>query len=89
MDDDDTPIPVPTVAIDPEALNRALDRAVCEQMEDGNWFVSLPDYPGAWSSGSTKEAAITEMASVLRDWVAVGVYLGNEIPEPDGIRLLA
>lgn len=56
-----------------------------EQGEQGEWYASFPQFPGAFADGDTMQEAIGNAADVLRMFIAE--YLDEGKPLPDsGIR---
>jgi|GEM_PF-373170 predicted RNase H-like HicB family nuclease len=49
--------------------------------QDGGWFVSFPDFPGAYSFGSTMQEACRGAAESLRLTIAEHIDGGLPIPE--------
>ena len=50
--------------------------------QHGAYGVIFPDLPGCTAMGVTVEGAIANAAEAMRDWVAVTVETGGEIPVP-------
>jgi predicted RNase H-like HicB family nuclease len=76
------------MATRPEYVAAAMRKARFEQMEDGQWFASLPGFSGVWASASTVDKARKELAEVLDGWISVHTRLGkNSLPDVDGISL--
>ncbi len=48
--------------------------------EDRVWYADIPPLVGVWATGTSKEACLEELQSVLEDWLAVGLRLGQPIP---------
>ena len=72
---------VPDIDIPDEFFQHVAERAELEWLgEKSGWFATVPGYKGAWANGPTQEAARDELATVLRDWVAVGVHFGDPLP---------
>lgn len=51
-----------------EYLDKALQHARIEQIEDGTYFGSIPDFRGVWSIAATEEACRQELREVLEGW---------------------
>lgn len=68
-------------------LEAAMNSACYEQMEDGDWFASIPALQGLWASGHTVEAARKELLEALDGWIEVTVKSGDRIPDIDGVSL--
>ena len=49
-----------------EYLRAAMDHAVYEQIEDGTYFGSIPEFQGVWSNAATREAARKSWSSCRR-----------------------
>lgn len=68
-------------------LDAAMRRAKYEIIpEDGSYFGEIPGFEGVWAHARTLEACRDELASVLEDWLVLGLQLGHELPEVDGLR---
>ncbi len=69
-------------------LDAALSRAVYEPIsaDEGIWG-EIPGFDGLWANAPTPSECAKELASALEDWVIVGLRLGHELPEVDGLRL--
>lgn len=52
--------------------------------EDGNagWVAEVEELPGCMSQGASPEEAIERVREAMRDWIAVALEDGMEIPEP-------
>ena len=52
--------------------------------EDGNagWIAEVEELPGCLSQGASPEEAIERVRGAMRDWIAVALDDGVEIPEP-------
>ena len=68
-------------------LKAAMNSACYEQMEDGDWFASIPALQGLWASGHTVEAARKELLEALDGWIEVTFKSGGRIPDIDGVSL--
>jgi predicted RNase H-like HicB family nuclease len=53
----------------PEYIKAALRRAHYEQMEDGEWFASIPGFDGLWVSGPSIEEAREHLIETLDEWI--------------------
>lgn len=74
--------------INPEYLNAAMQRAIFEELPEGEGVVgTIPGFQGVWANGPTVDEARTELAEVLEDWVDLGMRFGDPLPEIDGIAL--
>lgn len=71
-----------------EYLRAAMDHAVYEQIEDGTYFGSIPEFQGAWANGATCEACAKELESVVEGWILLAIADHEELPELNGHRLV-
>ena len=67
----------------------AVSHATAEPIQDPDGLVAtISGLPGPWAFGQTKEAALEELESVLRDWAAIKLADGDDdIPPMKGIHL--
>ena len=52
-----------------EYLDTAMRHAQIEQIEDGTYYGSIPDFRGVWSNAPTEEACRQELREVLEGWI--------------------
>ncbi len=71
-----------------EYLRAAMSHAVYEQIEDGTYFGSIPEFQGAWANGATYEACAKELESVVEGWILLAIADHEELPELNGHRLV-
>ena len=71
-----------------EYLQKAMQTANYEMVEEEEGFYgSIPSAAGVWATGSTLEECRQELLELLEEWVLIGVAMGHELPEFDGISL--
>jgi len=69
-----------------EYIQAALKYAVFETLEEEEMlFCYVPQLQGAWAKAATPEACLTELASVLEEWILFGLKMGQPIPSIDGL----
>ena len=69
-------------------LDAAMRRAKYEILpEDGQYYGEIPELAGVWATAESLERCRDELASVLEEWVVMGLRLGHDIPVLDGISL--
>lgn len=69
-------------------LDATMRRAKYEILsDDGSYYGKIPGLDGVWANEPTLEACRDELLSALEDWVVLGLQLGDELPEIDGIRI--
>jgi len=44
-----------------EYIDKAMQHAHIEQIEDGTYYGSIPDFQGVWSNAATEEASRQEL----------------------------
>ena len=71
----------------PDYMEKALDQAVFEEIDDGVVAGHIPQCVGVVSFGSTIEECRVSLRSVLEDWILVGVKLGHPLPIIDGLDM--
>ena len=73
-----------------EYLNAAMKKARFEQMENGDYFGSIPGFDGLWASGHTREDAARDLYTALDGWIDVHLRVGRQsIPAVEGVDLLS
>jgi predicted RNase H-like HicB family nuclease len=69
-----------------EYMRAAVNHAQFEQLEDGNWYASIPGLKGLWATGVTREDAEKELYSALDGWLFINDSVGKlPLPEFDGL----
>jgi predicted RNase H-like HicB family nuclease len=69
-------------------LQKAMETAHYELLEDNEGFYAeIPSAPGVWATGSTLEACRQELLEVLEEWVIVGIAMGHDLPEFEGVTI--
>lgn len=70
-----------------EYLDKALQHARIEQIEDGSYFGSIPDFRGVWSNAADEDACRQELREVLEGWILLQIADHVPLPIVDGLRL--
>lgn len=69
-------------------IRAAMKQAKYEILEDdGTFYGEIPGFRGVYANAETLEACREELQSVLEDWMVLGLRLGHDLPEVDGINL--
>ena len=55
---------------------------VCEQAEDGGWGAYLPDVPGVYALGATRDEVAARIQEALDAYADEMRRLGRRVPEP-------
>jgi excisionase family DNA binding protein len=56
--------------------------------EDQAFIAEVPELPGAMADGQTRQEALANAETVIREWIETAGELGRPIPQPQG-RLLS
>jgi predicted RNase H-like HicB family nuclease len=73
-----------------EYLDKAMQYAQFERIEDGTVFGSFPEHlglKGAWADADTEEECRTELRDVLEGWVLLHISDHTPIPTIDGVSI--
>lgn len=70
-----------------EYIEKAMEKAVYEILEDGTHAGEIPDCSGTIAFGKTLAECQKELRSVLEDWILIGLRHGHELPVIEGIDL--
>ncbi len=68
-------------------IQAAMRKARYELLEDGEYYGEIPGFPGVFASAHTLETCREQLQEVLEGWILLGLQLGHELPEIDGIQL--
>ncbi len=70
-----------------EYVERAMERASYDKLEDGTFSGVVSQCPGVIAFSDTLRGCEAELQSVLEDWVLMGLKLGHRLPVIDGVDL--
>jgi len=66
-------------------IQAAMRHATYEWLpEDGIHYAAIPELPGVWTSGATREELPSMLQAALEGWIALGLSLHHSIPVIDG-----
>ena len=68
-------------------MDKAMQHAQYERIEDGTYFATIPGFEGLWANGKTEEECRKELREVLEGWILLGIAHHDTLPEVDGVRL--
>lgn len=68
-------------------MDKAMQHAQYERIEDGTYFATIPGFEGLWANGKTEEECKKELREVLEGWILLGIAHHDTLPEVDGVRL--
>jgi hypothetical protein len=60
-------------------VNKALEKAVYDKLDDGTFASRIPNCPGVVAFGTTLHLCEIELRSTLEDWILIGLKLGHTI----------
>lgn len=67
-------------------VQKAMQRARFERIEDGSYFGSIPRFKGVWANEKTRTACKRELQEVLEEWIVINLRLGATLPRLPGVR---
>jgi predicted RNase H-like HicB family nuclease len=67
-------------------IQKALDRARYELLEDGRYYGEIKLCPGVWAQGNTLEGCRAELQEVLEEWLVLKIRDRNPVPAIGGTR---
>lgn len=70
-----------------EYIEKAMQHAQYERLEDGTYFGDIPGFEGLWASGKSREECSRELREVLEEWILLNIADHTPLPEVDGLRL--
>lgn len=53
--------------------------------EDEGWLAQIPELPGCFTAGETKEEALAMLDEAMRLWLESSLAHGDPIPEPQQV----
>jgi predicted RNase H-like HicB family nuclease len=66
----------------------AMRRAVIRWLdEEQTWYGEISGLDGVWTTGESEAACRDELQEVLEEWLALGLRLGHDLPEIDGVTV--
>ena len=68
-------------------IDKAMSRAVYDQLEDKTYCGSIPECPGTIAFGRTLYECQNELKSILEGWLLVKIRHGDHLPIIDEVDL--
>jgi len=68
-------------------MERALESASYDKLEDGTFSANVQQCPGVISFGNTLFECQANLRSTLEEWILLGLRLGHKLPRIGGIDL--
>lgn len=64
-----------------EYILTAMQQARCKYVaEDDTWYAEIPQLPGVWAEGSTRDESLKRLQEVLEEWIVI--RLAQRLPLP-------
>ena len=57
--------------------------------EDGHYIAEVPELAGCMADGNTLEDVVSNVETVIREWIECAIEDGESIPEPKGKLMYA
>ncbi len=57
--------------------------------EDNAFIAEVPELPGCMADGQTYELALTNVETIMNEWIETAKEIGREIPKPRGKLIFA
>jgi predicted RNase H-like HicB family nuclease len=70
-----------------EYVDKAMQHAHIEQIDDGTYYGSIPDFNGVWSNAATEDLCRQELREVLEGWILLNIADHIPLPTIDGMSL--
>jgi predicted RNase H-like HicB family nuclease len=66
-----------------EYIEKAMQHARCEQIEDGTGFGRIPGFKGVWANQPTQQECREELREVLEGWILLNIADHTPLPTVD------
>ena len=70
-----------------EYLDKAMQYAHIEHIEDGSYFGRIPGFKGVWANAATEQECRKELREVLEGWILLNIADHPLLPKVDGMTL--
>ena len=70
-----------------EYIQKAAEKAQYKVLDDGTWFVEIPEFEGVWANAGTVEECRRELLEVLEEWLVLKIRDRDSISELEGIEI--
>ena len=68
-------------------MDKAMQHAQYERIEDGTYFGRIPGFKGVWANASTMQECRNELKEVLEGWILLNIADHTPLPVVDGMKL--
>ncbi len=69
-------------------IHEAMKLAKYKILEDGSYYGDIPGFRGVLANADNLEECRDELQDTLEEWILLGIRLGHNLPEANGIRLV-
>ena len=69
-------------------IHEAMKLARYKILEDGSYYGDIPGFRGVLANADNLEECRDELQDTLEEWILLGIRLGHDLPEANGIRLV-
>ncbi len=69
-------------------IHEAMKLARYKILEDGSYYGNIPGFRGVLANADNLEVCRDELQDTLEEWILLGIRLGHNLPEANGIRLV-
>ena len=69
-------------------IRNAMRMGKYEILEDGRYYVEIPEFDGVWAQAVHLEICRDELQSALEDWLILGLQMGHKLSVAAGIQIL-
>ena len=69
-------------------IHEAMKLARYKILEDGSYYGDIPGFRGVLANADNLEECRDELQDTLEEWILLGIRLGHNLPEANGIRLV-
>ena len=70
-----------------EYIDKAMQHAHYEQLEDGTYFGRIPGFKGVWANQPTEQECREELREVLEGWILLNIADHTPLPTVDGMTM--
>ena len=70
-----------------EYMDKAMQYAQIEQIEDGTYFGRIPGFKGVWANEPTEQECRKALREVLEGWILLNIADHTPLPKVNGMTL--
>ena len=70
-----------------EYIEKAMQHAQYERLEDGTYFGGIPGFKGVWANQPTEQECSQELREVLEGWILLNIADHIPLHRVDGMTL--